>query len=572
MSGRDANNARIEGKAPPERSSSGARRHCGGNIRRALVICASLVLLASPPGWAKPPRLTVVIVVDALGSDLILRSRPRLKGGLARLISEGAFFPAARYDYAKTATSPGHSTLATGANPWRHGIVANDLLNRSNGKAIPIFSDPDHPVLEAPPSLDDVSPQNLIGETLSDRLRLATFGRGKSVAISAKARAAIPMAGRLGQAWWFNESTGKFVTSTFYSKEFPRWVKAFNDRQLPQSYFNKQWTLAQPPSAYLGEDDRPYEADWNALGRAFPHPLNAGLSSPALQSYRVLQASPYMTDILVEMAKAAIQGEELGKDDVPDLLWIGISPIDLIYHRFGPYSWEIQDAILKLDKSLSDVLAAAEKAAGGKNNLLVVLSADHGGAAIPEEWAAAGMPGVRINPITLQQGLSRELQTRFGADLVSGVRSLDVFLNDKVIKDKGLDGPAVRRAAAIWLASQSEVSLAVARDDLFNDSGSGGWLDTLRRCYYPERSGDVLFLLRPFAVLYDVKDGTEHGTPYAYDSEVPVIFYGHGVRRGTYRQRISPVDVAPSISAMLEIGSPAIAEGSARTEALSSNE
>ena len=548
------------------------RRGLVGHLRRGLHIGAALVLLASLPGWAKPPRLTVVIVVDALGSDLLLRSRPRLKGGLARLISEGAFFPTARYDYAKAATSPGHTTLATGANPWRHGIVSNDLVSRATGKPTPIFSDPDHPLLEAPSSVDDVSPRNLIGETISDRLRLATFGRGKSIAIAAKPRAAIPLAGRLGQAWWFNESIGKFVTSTFYSKEFPRWVKAFNDRQLPQSYFNKQWTLAQPPSAYLGEDDRPYEADWNALGRAFPHPLNAGLSSPGLQSYRVLQTSPLMTDILVEMAKAAIQGEELGKDDVPDLLLVGISPIDFIYHRFGPYSWEIQDAIFKFDKSLSDLLAAAEKAAGGKNNLLVVLSADHGGAAIPEEWAAAGIPGVRINPITLQQGLSKELQSRFGADPVAGVRSLDVFLNDKVIKDKGLDGAAVRRAAAMWLGSQTEVSFAVARDDLFSDSGSGGWLDALRRCYYPERSGDVLFLLRPFAVLYDLKDGTEHGTPYAYDSEVPVIFFGHGVRRGMYRQRISPIDVAPSISSLLEIGSPAIAEGSARSEALSANE
>jgi hypothetical protein len=510
-------------------------------------------------------------VVDGLSSDLLLRSRPRLKGGLARLISEGAFYPVARYEYAKTVTAPGHATLATGANPWHHGIVANQILNRTNGNAITIFADFEHPVLEAPPSADDVSPRNLIAETISDRLRFATQGRGKSVAISAKARAAIPMAGRLGQAWWFSESVGKFVTGTFYAKEFPRWIKAFNDRQLPQSCFNKQWTLALPPTAYLGEDERPYESDWNALGRSFPHSLSAGLSSPGPQSYNVLQVSPYMTDILVELAKAAIQGEELGKDDVPDLLSISLSPIDLIFHYFGPYSWEMQDAMIKLDKSIGELLAAAEKAAGGKENLLVVLSSDHGGAAIPEEWAAAGMPGVRVEPISLQQGVSKELQTRFGADPVVGIRVLDLYLSDKVIKDKGLDGASVRRAAAAWLGSQPEVIAAVARDDLFGAANPSGWLDALRRGYYPERSGDVLFLLRPFAVMNEPKYAAEHGSPHAYDAEVPVVFFGKGVRRGTYRQRINPIDVAPSISSMLEIGNPAMAEGMVRAEAFSAN-
>ncbi len=510
--------------------------------------------------------------MDALSSELLLRSRPHLKGGLARLISEGAYYPVARYDYAKTVTAPGHATLATGANPWHHGIVTNRVVNRATGKLIPIFADPEHPVLEAPPSADDVSPRNLIAETVSDRLRLATQGRGKAVAIAAKARAAIAMAGRLAQAWWFSESVGKFVTGTFYAKEFPRWVKTFNDRQLPQSYFSKQWTLTLPPQAYLGDDERPYESDWNTLGRAFPHALSAGLSSPGPQSYQLLEATPYMNDILVELAKAAIQGEELGKDEVPDLLSISFSPIDFIYHSFGPYSWEMQDAMIKLDKSVGDLLTAAERAAGGKSNLLVVLSSDHGGAAIPEEWAAAGMPGIRVNPIPLQQGLSKELHARFGADLVASVQAVDVYLNDKTVKDKGLDGAAVRRAAAAWLGSQPDVTVAIARDDLFSGVDPSGWLEVLRRSYYPERSGDVLFLMRPFAVLYDAKEGAEHGSPYAYDAEVPVIFSGKGVRRGIYRQRISPIDVAPSIASLLEIGSPAMAEGAVRSEAFSPNE
>jgi predicted AlkP superfamily pyrophosphatase or phosphodiesterase len=572
MSGRNRNNVSIERKAPPTASQSDAYRRAGGPCLGIGIVCAVALVAGSAEAASKPPRLTLFIAVDALSSELLLRSRPHLKGGLARLISEGAYYPTARYDYAKTVTAPGHATLATGANPWHHGIVTNQVVNRANGKLIPIFADPEHPVLEAPQSADDVSPRNLIAETVSDRLRLATQGRGKSIAVAGKARAAIAMAGRLGKAWWFSESVGKFVTGTFYAKEFPRWVKTFNDRQLPQSHFGKQWTLTLPPQAYLGDDERPYESDWNTLGRAFPHPLSAGLSSPGPQYYRVLETTPYLNDILVELAKAAIQGEELGKDEVPDLLSISFSPIDFIYHSFGPYSWEMQDAMIRLDKSVGDLLVAAEKAAGGKSNLLVVLSADHGGAAIPEEWAAAGMPGTRVNPIPLQQGLAKELHTRFAADLVAGVQSVDVYLNDKAAKDKNLDGGAVRRAAAAWLASQPDVTVAIARDDLFNGSDRFGWLDMLRRSYYPERSGDVLFLMRPFAVLYDAKDGTEHGSPYAYDAEVPVIFSGKGVRRGIYRQRISPTDVAPSIASLLEIGTPAMAEGVVRSEAFSSSD
>ena len=568
----DANNARLERKARLSWRRADAARRARPGLRGLGILCTALILLGSAPASAKPPRLTLLIVVDALGSDLLLRSKPRLKGGLARLIAEGAYYPTARYEYAKTDTASGHSTVATGANPWRHGIVGNQLVDRSTGKLIPIFADPDHPLLEAPPSSGDVSPRNLIAETISDRLRLATQGRGKSVAISAKARAAIPLAGGLGQAWWFNDTVGKFVTGTFYAKEFPAWVRTFNNRQLPQSYFNKQWTLSLPPTEYLGDDDRQYESDWNALGRTFPHPLNAGLSSPGEQSFSILKCSPYMSDILVELGKAAIVGEELGKDQIPDLLSVSISSIDFIFHQFGPYSWEMQDAMIKLDKSVGELIAAAERAAGGKNNLLVVLTADHGGAAIPEEWAAAGMPSVRLSAAHFQDGLSKQLQARFGADLVAGVQLVEVYLKDKTIIDKGLDGAVVRRAAATWLANQPEVLTAVARDDLFRDSEPSFGLDALRRSQFKERSGDVLFLLRPFVTLSDAKDGADHGSPYAYDSEVPVIFFGKGVRRGIFRQRMSPIDIAPSIASMLEIGNPAMVEGTARVEAFSTGD
>jgi len=542
-------------------------------------ILACILLLVSATAAAKPPKLMLFIVADALGSDLLLRSRPRLKSGLAQLIAQGAYFPVARYDFARTVTAAGHVTLATGANPWRHGVVTNRCINRATGKREPVFMDLSHPVLEAAPSMEDSSPQSIMTETLSDRLRLATQSRGKAVAVAVKARTAISLAGHLGQAWWFNEPLGKFVTGTYYAKEFPAWMKSFNDRKLPDSYFNKQWTLSLPGKEYLGEDDRPFETDWNGIGRTFPHSLTGGLQTPGPQAYSSLAVSPFMNDILVQLAKAAIDGEQLGKRDAPDILFVGFGPIDRIYHYFGPNSWEMQDAMIKLDRSISELVSIAEKAVGGKANLTVVLTADHGGAPIPEEAAAAGMPSGRLVPAKLQQNLAKELQARFGAEgLVAGLEGTEVYLNSRAIADRKLDGSAVRRSTAEALAKVPEIALAVARDDLEDRAQHGGWMRLLRRSYYPERSGDVLFLPRPFVVLVEEKEpsnkeapySANHGTPYAYDTDVPVIFSGKGIKAGVYHQTINPADVAPTAAALLEIGNPASVEGTARWEILSS--
>jgi predicted AlkP superfamily pyrophosphatase or phosphodiesterase len=277
-----------------------------------------------------------------------------------------------------------------------------------------------------------------------------------------------------------------------------------------------------------------------------------------------------MSDILVQLAKAAIDGEQLGKDEVPDTLFVSFSAVDRIYHLFGPYSWETQDAMVRLDRSIGELLAAADKAAGGRANLLVVLTADHGGAAIPEEWAAAGLPAARISASSLQQGLAKELQSKFNApDLVAAMEEVSVYLNPKSIADHKLDAAAVRRAAAQWLARQPSIALAVPKDDLFTRDSSNGLLSALQRGYYPERSGDVLFVVKPFQVLTDEPSGTSHGTPYAYDTEVPLIFAGKGVRPGLYRQIVDPIDLAPTVASVLEIGSPASSEGTIRAEALS---
>lgn len=527
-----------------------------------------LVLLVSAVSAAKPPKLTLFISVDSLGTDVLQRNRGRFKYGFARLLNEGALYPAARYQIAECVTGIGHSSMVTGTWPHRHGVVGNKVLNRATGKLEACFADPTHPILDAPVAVEDVSPLNLLSETLSDRLRAATMLKGRAIAISGKGRAAVAMAGRLGDAYWFHEQVGRFVTGTWYKKEFPTWVKGFNDKKLPDGYHGKQWELTLAAKEYLGDDERPFESDWYGMGKIFPHPLSGGLPSPGPQSYSALASSPLMNEVVVEFAKAALEGEQLGKDEVPDLLSLSFSPLDRTYHLYGPTSWEMQDHLLKLDKALGELLAAAERAAGGKGNLLVVLTGDHGGANIPEEWASLGLEGLRVPPAAIQKGLNEELEKRFGAaNLVAAIEEIDVYLDQKLIEAKKLDGVAVRRAAAAWLSKQPELQLGVARDDLLSvaDEQLG---HVLRNSFHPERSGDVLMVMKPFRVLESEKAGTSHGTPWSYDAEVPIFLFGKGVKAGQYTTPAQPIDLAPTVGTLLEIGAPASNEGRVLSDAV----
>jgi predicted AlkP superfamily pyrophosphatase or phosphodiesterase len=525
-------------------------------MRRFLAL---MILLASVA--QARPRLVLFIAVDSMGSDEFLRNAPHFTKGFKRLIDGGAFFPDAHYEQLETVTAPGHSILSTGAYPWRTGVIANRFFNRDTGKRESIFSDPEHPVLGAPLSHDDVSPVRLEAETLADRLVLATAGKGHAVSVSAKARAAIAMAGHLGQPYWFNDEVGHFVTGTFYAKELPAWVEAFNAKKPADAYFDKTWTPLLPASAYSGEDDRGYEAQLFGLGRAFPHPVNGGKSQLGRDFYEALEFTPFMDDLIVDAAKAALVGEKLGHHEAPDLLCVSFSPTDHVFHTFGPYSWETQDILARLDRSLAGLIDAATVAAGGKDHLLVVLSADHGGAAVPEEWSKLGLPAGRVDVKTLADGLGQELSKHFGLNPVLGIEEENVYLDERAIAAKQLNGAEVRKAAAAWLAAQPQIAFAVPSDVIDSPPALRGFGPALQRSYFAGRSGDVVFVAKTYQVVGAYQTGAEHGMPYNFDAQVPVLMYGEGIVPGRYLREIHPTDVAPTIAALLGIGMPANSEG-----------
>jgi predicted AlkP superfamily pyrophosphatase or phosphodiesterase len=247
---------------------------------------------------------------------------------------------------------------------------------------------------------------------------------------------------------------------------------------------------------------------------------------------------------------------------------VSFSALDRTYHLYGPTSWEVQDHLLRLDRALGDLIAAAERAAG-RGNVLVILSSDHGGANIPEEWAALGLPATRVSPAAIQKGLNEELEKRFGAPgLVTAIEEVDVYLDQKAIEAKKLDGGALRRAVATSLMRNADVQVAVAREDVEQLGSVAGLGNALRHAFHPERSGDVLFVLKPFRVLDSEPLGTSHGTPWSYDSEIPVLLMGRGVRPGVYPGPAKAIDVAPTAALLMELGAPAMAEGVPLSDAL----
>jgi hypothetical protein len=303
------------------------------------------------------------------------------------------------------------------------------------------------------------------------------------------------------------------------------------------------------------------------MGRTFPHSLKGGAPSPGPPSYAAFASSPFANDLLVQAAKAAITAEGLGKDDVPDLLAVSFSATDLVYHQYGPYSWEMQDALVRLDRQIGDLLAAAEKAAGGRQNLLVVLSSDHGGAALPEEWIAAGINATRVKPSALKQGLAQELQTRFGAPVLLGMVDRDVYLNGKVLAEKKLDAAAVRRAAAEWLARSRRGAGRVERRPRVRPGAERIHARAPPEPLPgPERGRDV----PPQAVR------SVHGGRHRDDARRALRVRQPDSARGLreerparlYRMQVHASDVAPTAAMLMEMGAPAVRGRRARVESV----
>jgi predicted AlkP superfamily pyrophosphatase or phosphodiesterase len=537
------------------------------------------------------PRLVLQITVDQLRGDQLGRYIDRMaEGGFRYLLDNGAVFADAHHAHANTETIVGHTTLATGAHPAAHGMIGNVWFDRESGSLTYNIEDPRYRLVTAGADVDRAreidptqraarsdgrSPAAILVSTFSDELAIATAGGAKIFGVSVKDRGAVSMAGHAGKAFWFSKSAGEFVSSDFYYDAYPGWVTAWNAANLPSRYDGESWELLHDRSTYrFGDrDDQPWETAMPGFGRTFPHPFG-NQNDPTFNTFLTL--SPAGDQLTLDFAKVLIDNEELGQDEVTDYLSVSFSSTDYVGHLFGPSSLEAEDNLLQLDRTLADLLAFVDDRIGF-DQTLIVLSADHGGPEVPADLAGYGFEADYVEPDSweTQAGLAA-LKQRFGIGeaLISSYNHPYVYLNRELIAAEGLDQAEVEAAVAEEIVKFEGVALAVSSTALARgQTPDTPLLQAILNNYNPKRSGDVFVVFAPGWFINDF-DGLEvaatHGSPWSYDTFVPVIFAGGSLEAQEVHRRIHTVDVAPTLSAIVGIKPPSGSRGHVLTEVLAS--
>ncbi len=545
----------------------------------ALVV---LVLAAPVPAAPSAPRLVLQITVDQLRGDLPGRYRDRLgEGGFRYLMEKGTWYIDAHYQHANTETAVGHATLATGADPSRHGIVANDWIDQESGAFVYNTEDDRHHIIgREPKSHEGVSPHNLAASTFGDELVVHNGGRSRVFSVSVKDRGAILPGGHVGKAFWFSKSSGHFVTSTYYYDDYPTWAKQWNTAKPADAYKGKSWELLNDRATYVhGQmDDRPYEADLKPLGRIFPHPLGGDTK----YFYLFLTLTPIGDMLTLDFTKALVENEKLGQNDTgaPDYLQISFSSTDYVGHLFGPSSLETEDNILRLDRTLADLFQFVDEKVG-LDKTLIVLSADHGAPEAPEYMAAQGLSTGRFafDWFKTAGPLTEALQKKFGRDdLISGHSHPYLYLNLGAISSAGLDLGDVERFVADELMKIPGIAYAMTRGDLLAGRITESPVQNqIRRSFHPTRSGNIHMVPEQYWFLHSTEEAEKmgigsiaaiHGSPWAYDTFVPIFFAGHSVPAQIIGRRVAPTDIAATLAAYLGVKPPSGSVGSVLTEVL----
>lgn len=539
-----------------------------GTVIVAVLVAQALAACGEDVRELQRPRLVLMITIDQLRTDFLQRFEHRLRPrGFRYLLKDGVYFTDARYRHDNTATGTGHATLLTGGSPALHGIVANRWFDRSVDRAMYAVEDARHQVLGFERSKGQgTSPRNLLSSTLGDELVMAQAGNARSFSVSMKDRAAIISGGHLGKAFWYSPRNGEFVTSTYYYPENPKWLRVWNRRRPADRYRGKRWRLMRERSRYLyaDQDDRPFEIPFFNLGRTMPH-LLGGMDDE--QFYSVLRATPFADRLLLDFVKELVNAEKIGRGGSSDFLTISFSATDFVGHTFGPASLEAEDNFLRVDHALSELFQFIDKRVG-LNRTLIVLSSDHGVGEAPEYLAGFGFDAGRHIPTEFIAKLNRTLRRRFGTtrDLVVDFIGPDLVLDEKLLRRLELDIAAVERAAAEEVLKMPGFALAVARTDLIEGSvPSSPLYARVLEGFRPERFGNVRlvasqgwFLINePYPSLLTAT----HGSPWAYDSQVPIIIAGPRIKRDVVNRRVAPRDIAATLAAYLKIRPPSACEG-----------
>ena len=545
-------------------------------MKRILLIAFFLNPLYHAVGQgAEQPRLVVGIVVDQMRMEYLYRYSAKLgAGGFKRVIGEGFTLSNAHYNYVPTYTGPGHASIYTGATPAIHGIIGNEYYDKSTRQTVNCVEDSLYLPVGNASSNGKVSPSRLMSTTITDELKISTQFRAKVVSLSFKDRGAVLPGGHHPDgAYWYDGKSGQFVTSTYYMMQLPAWVQAFNDRKLPDQFLLQTWKPLLPVDQYVesGPDESPYERRLAGKNTStFPYNL------PELRAkngnYDLLSLTPFANDVLTEFALAALREEQMGTDATPDFLCISYSTPDIIGHAAGPQSVEVEDTYLRLDRNIQQILTTLDKAVGvGKYT--VFITADHGVAEVPQYMKDKSMPAGLLSTEKLRSDLVDFLKPYFpGRKLIANVSNEQVFFDQEAfssdVKAAGVDMLIASQLTGNFLMTQEGIynyySESTLRQGSFTEGGIRGMVI---RGFHPKRSGDLAYVLQPGWFSGSWPQGTTHQSPWTYDTHIPIIFFGAGIRHGSSANYRTITDIAPTLALLLKTKFPSGMTGQPVTEA-----
>lgn len=540
-----------------------------------LASCVAPCAVDAAPAVAAPaaqPKLVLVMVVDGLPNEQLLRYRDQFgQGGFRRLLEQGAWYSNAHQAHGITVTAIGHSAVLTGAYPYQHGVIGNNWLDPVTRKSVYCTEDSNYKYIgERTEDSDGTAPTLLRVDTLGDQLRYASGNQSKVVAVSGKDRGAILLAGKTGTAYMYMGQSGNFASSSYYMKAHPEWVQRYQASRPQDRYYGKSWTPLLADSAYA--KDAPELPTAAGVARAtFPFNYYSDSGKLDAEYYGRLKDGPYLDQLTLDFAQAAVEGENLGANasGVPDVLGVSLSAHDYVNHAYGPESKMSHDHLQRLDRMLANFFSYLDKRIG-MDNVVVVLTADHGFANTAEFSQAQHLDAQRIDSKKLMTALDQHLSDKFKVGkLIAGSLMPNVQLDYALIEQNGLKRDEVENAAARFLLGQGGIAQVYTRSQLEAGNVPNSRMGTLmQRAWHRQISGDLMLVTRPYWY-FGSGSGTTHGSPYAYDTNVPLVLMGsRWIKPGAQGAYAEVVDIAPTLAHLLRVRPPAAAEGRVLQEAL----
>ncbi|MAU16532.1 MAG: alkaline phosphatase [Muricauda sp.] len=507
---------------------------------------------------AQKPKLVVGIIVDQMRYDYITRFWDQFgDGGFKRMVNEGFNCKNNHFNYAPTSTGPGHASVYTGTTPAMHGIIGNDWFDKESGEDVYCAGDDSYKSVGTTSDAGQMSPHRMLTTTITDQLRLHTQKRGKVVGVALKDRGAILPAGHAANAayWFEGGENGNWITSSYYMDKLPQWVVDFNASNAVEAY-KKPWNTLKPIETYVesGLDANNYEGLFKGEeSNTFPHDLSAIWDQNG--QFDILKSTPYGNSITADFALAALEGEDLGTDDITDFLAISFSSTDYVGHFFGVNSKEAEDTYIRLDQDLARIFTALDEKVG-KGEYTVFLTADHAAIHVPSYLMDSKIPAGYLDMKGMKEKLSEFLQYKYGTtDVVRDISNFQVFLDHKILANLDINVEEAQKDIAMELLSYDGISQVYTAYQMWENDYTEGIPYILQNGYNQKRSGDVLIVPNTGYISYS-RTGSTHGSPQIYDTHAPLLLFGKGIKHGSTVNRTEIPDIAPTIASLLGIAFP----------------